>query len=136
MTEEKRKILNRIDELIDKRKTEMLKSLPSIHEIDDGIIIRFFTDWDDCVNNIKYKRIVNMNNSDDIVIFYFVPKGAVVQLAKRDYIRCLACLSGRFELKFSGKTHILTGFNKICLDTNEFEGIALDDTYILTSSKS
>ena len=135
MSEEKKLILKKIDELIDKRKSELLKSLPSIHEIDDGFIIRFFTAWDDCVNNIKYKRILNVDDSEDMVIFYFLPKGAVVELKKRDYIKCLACLSGRFELKFSGKTEILTGFKKICLDTDEFEGVALEDTYILTSNK-
>ena len=86
MTEEKRIILEKIDELIDKRKTELLKRLPSIHGIDDGIIIRFFTDWDDCINNIKFKRVINDDNSDDVVIFYYLPKGAVVKLEKRDYI--------------------------------------------------
>jgi len=135
MSEEKKLILKKIDKLIDKRKSEMLKSLPSIHEIDDGFIIRFFTAWDDCVNNIKYKRILNEDNNEDVVIFYFLPKGAVVELKKRDYIKCLACLSGSFELKFGGNTHILTGFKKICIVGDEFEGVALEDTYILTSNK-
>lgn len=135
MSEEKKLILNKIDRLIDSRKSEMLKSLPSIHEIDDGFIIRFFTAWDDCVNDIKYKRILNDDNTEDITIFYFLPKGAVVEIKKRDYIKCLACLSGTFELKFNGNTHILTGFKKICMDVDEFEGIALEDTYILTSNR-
>ena len=135
MTEEKRIILEKIDELIDKRKTELLKRLPSIHEIDDGIIIRFFTDWDDCINNIKFKRIIDENRPDDIAIFYFIPKGAIIELKKRDYIHCMACLSGRLEIRYSGDTHILTGFKKICLDTDEFEGVALEDTYVLTSNK-
>jgi hypothetical protein len=135
MTEERRLILDKVDELIKKRTTELLKSLPSIHAIDDGIIIRFFTGWDDCVNNIKFKRIENDNDSDDIVIFYFIPKGAVIDLKKREYISCLACLSGKVEIKYSNKTHILTGFHKLVLDTDVFEGIGLEDSYVLTSSK-
>jgi len=135
MTEEKRIILDKIDELISKRKAELLKSLPSIHEIDDGIIIRFFTDWDACINDIKYKRIINDANSGDTTIFYYLPKDAIIELKKRDYICCMTCLSGKIEIKFNGKTEILTGFKKICLDSDEFEGVALEDTYVLTTNK-
>ena len=135
MTEEKRIVLDRINELIDKRKAELLKGLPSIHEIDDGIIIRFFTDWDDCINNIKFKRIYDDKNPDDISIFYFLPKDAVIELKKRDYIHSVACLSGKLELTIDGIKNILIGFKKISFDTDEFQGIALEDTYVLTSNK-
>lgn len=135
MTEEKRIILDKIDALIDKRKAELLKSLPSIHEIDDGIIIRFFTDWDDCINNIKFKRIIDEKNPDDVNIFYFLPKDAVIELKKRDYIHSVACLSGKLELNIDSVSHMLTGFKKISFNTDEFQGLALEDTYVLTSNK-
>jgi len=134
MTEEKRIILERIDVLIDKRKAELMKHLPSIHEIDDGIIIRFFTEWDDCTNNIKFKRIIDNKRPEDITIFYFLPKDAIIVLKKRDYIHCVSCLSGKLELDINGEKSILTGFKKICFDTDEFQGVALEDTYVLTTN--
>jgi len=135
MTDERRIILDRVNALIDKRKAELLRGLPSIHEIDDGIIIRFFTEWDGCVNDIKYRKIIDENNPDDINIFYFLPKGAVIELKKRDYIHSIECLSGRFELNIDGESKLLTGFKKISFNTEEFQGIALEDTYVLTSNR-
>jgi hypothetical protein len=137
MSEEKQIILKKIDELIDKRKADLLKCLPSIHEIDDGIIIRFFSEWDNCDTNelIRFKKIVDADRPEDITIFYFLPKGAIVVLKKRDYIHCVACLSGKLELDIEGKKTVLTGFKKICFDTDEFQGIALEDTYVITSNK-
>lgn len=134
MTEEKRLILEKIDRLISKRKSELLKGFPSIHEVDDGIIIRFFTEWDDCVNNIKYKRIIDENKPTEISIFYFLPKGAIIERGKKDYIKCIICLSGKVEIIEENQTRILTPYKKICLNSNEFHGIALEDTYALTSN--
>jgi hypothetical protein len=137
MTEEKKIVLDRINELIDKRKAELLKSLPSIHEIDDGIIIRFFTDWDNCDTNelIRYKMIVDDEKPEDTTIFYFLPKGAIVELKKREYIHCISCISGKLELNIEGTVHYLTAFKKICFETDEFYGVALEDTYVFTSNK-
>ena len=61
MSNERKLILEKVNMLINKRKAELLKRFPSIHEVDDGIIIRFFSEWDDCVNNIKYHKIINEN---------------------------------------------------------------------------
>jgi len=135
MTKEKREILDKVNELLDKKTEELLREFPYIHEIDDGIIIRFFTNWDDCINNIKFKRILNNDNPDDITIFYFLPKGAIIELKERDYIHCVACLSGKLELKIGEVTELLTGFNKVCFDTDKFEGVALEDTYVITSNR-
>jgi hypothetical protein len=136
MTPERRAILDKVNELIDKRKKELLDQFPSIHEIDDGIIIRFFTDWDNCVNNIKYKKIIDDTKPEDIVIFYFLPKGAIIELKKRDYIRCISCLSGKLELIINNKVICLTGFKKFCFDSDEFQGVALEDTYVLTTNRA
>lgn len=135
MSEEKKIVLKRIDELITKRKSEMLKSLPSIHEIDDGIVIRFFTEWDECANDIKYKRLIDDRNPDDISLFYFLPKGAIIERKKRDYIKCLGCLSGKIEIIEDDNTQILSAFKKICLEGDEFHGIALEDSYVITSNQ-
>ena len=136
MTPERKAILDKVNELIEKRKKELLKAFPSIHEIDDGIIIRFFTDWDNCHTNdlIRYKKIIDDNKPEDITIFYYIPKGAEIKLIKREYIKDMACLSGKLELNLNGVVQYITGFKKICLDTDEFEGVALEDSYVLTTN--
>ena len=134
MSNEKKLILEKVNMLINKRKVELLKRFPSIHEVDDGIVIRFFSEWDDCVNNIKYHKIINENNSEDITIFYFLPKGAILELKKREYVKTISCLSGKLEINTNGTITYLTGFKKLCLDVDEFEGVALEDSYVLTTN--
>ena len=46
----------------------------------------------------------------------------------------MACLSGKLELNLNGVVQYITGFKKICLDTDEFEGVALEDSYVLTTN--
>lgn len=134
MSDEKKKILEKVNELINKKTIELIKQLPVIHEVNDGIIIRFFTEWDSCVNDIKFKRIVNTNKPNEIAVFYYLPKGSVIELKERDYIHCMTCLNGKLELKFDGKTEVLGSYSKLCLDTDTFEGIALENTYVLTTN--
>lgn len=137
MTHEKRIILNKIDRLISKRKTELLKDLPSVHEIDDGIVIRFFTEWDNCDDNndIRFKKINNLDNPDEIVYFMFLPKNAIFDLMKRDYIGCISCLSGKLEINIDNKIRMLENYSKICLESDVFQGKALENTYIITTNK-
>lgn len=137
MTHEKRTILNKIDRLISKRKTELFKELPSVHEIDDGIVIRFFTEWDNCDNNndIRFKKINNLDNPDEIIYFMFLPKNAVFDLMKRDYIGCISCLSGKLEINIDNKIRMLENHTKICLESDVFQGKALENTYIITTNK-
>lgn len=136
MTEEKKKILDKVNELIEKRKIELLKKLPVIHEVSDAIIIRFFTKWDNCDTNdeIKYRRVTNKDNPEDITIFYYLPKGAYIALKKRDYIRCITCLNGILELEVNGKTVYVSELEKIMLDSSEWHGRALENTYVVTTN--
>ena len=134
VTNERKEILDRVNALIDKRKVELFKRLPSIHEIDDGIIIRFFTGWGECNDNknIRFKKIINEDNPEEILIFYYLPKGTIIELKKKDYIKSIVCLSGKLELNIEGKKSNLNGFKKISLESNEFQGIALENTYAIT----
>ena len=137
MTEEKKILLDKIEYLINKRKSDLIKELPDVHEVSDGIIIRFFGGWDNCEGNdvIKYKSIKNLNNSDETVRFFYLPKNTVIDLKKRDYIKCITCLNGKVEININGEITILNDFNKICLDNNEFHGKALENTYLITTDK-
>jgi hypothetical protein len=138
MTDEKKQILDKINRQIHKLRNEMLNRLPTIHEVNDGIIIRFFTDWNNCDDNnkIRYKRIVNLNKSDEKVIFFFIPKGTIFERKKRDYIGSIICINGNLELEIGDKTMFLEGYTKICLEDNEFYGKALENTYLITTNKA
>jgi hypothetical protein len=134
MTTEKKELLAKVNELINKRKKQLLEKLPSVHEVEDGIIIRFFAEWDNCVNDIKYKRIINVDKPDEIVIFYYLPKGAYFELKERDYISCITCINGCLEIICNDNTRILEPQTKMCLESNHFEGRALENTYVVTTN--
>ena len=137
MTTERKELLAKVNELINKRKKQFLEKLPSVHEVEDGIIIRFFAEWDNCDSNesIKYKRIINVDIPEEIVIFYYLPKGAYFELKERDYISCITCLNGTLEIICNKKIRVLGPHTKMCLDSNLFEGRALENTYVVTCNK-
>lgn len=136
MTEEKRKILNKINELIEKKKDEMIKQLPLVHDVDDGIIIRFFTKWDNCEDNetIKYKKIPNLDNPNESIVFFFVPKGAFFDLKQHFYIGCITCLNGKIDITANNITRVLENATKICINSDEVQGLAHENTYLITTS--
>ena len=136
MTEEKKIILEKIDYLITKRKAELLKGLPSIHEIEDGIIIRFFTDWDNCDDDdkIKYKKIINVDKPDESVVFFYIPRDSKFQLKQRFFIGDMTCLEGKMEVTADNKTRLLEGQSKMSVDSDEVIGKAIKNTYVLTTS--
>lgn len=135
MTTERKELLAKVNELIDRRKKQLLDQLPSVHEVDDGIVIRFFAEWDNCDDNevIKYKRIAT-DNPNEVVLFYYLPKGAYFELKERAYISCIVCLNGCLEIHVNNETKIVNANHKICLDTYFFEGRALENTYVVTTN--
>ena len=136
MTEEKKILLDKINHLLIKRTSELLKELPDVHEVDDGIIIRFFTDWDNCEDDdtIKHKIVKNLDNPDESVVFFYLPKYSVFDLQQRFYIGCLTCLNGKIEIEANNKIRILENNTKICIDSEEVRGRALENTYLVTTS--
>lgn len=133
MNEEKQIILKRIDELINKRKTEMLKNLPSIHEINDGIIVRFFTKWDNCIDDseIKFKKIES-DNPNETIMFHYLPKGSDFDLKQRFFIENIICLSGKMDVFVNGETILVENYRKICINSNNIGGKVYENTYLLT----
>ena len=135
MTTERKELLAKVNELINRRRKQLLDKLPSVHEIDDGIIIRFFMNWDNCNENnyIKYKRIINVDNPDEILLFYYIPQGAYFEMRERNYIKCITCLNGSLEIITDKRIRLLEQHTKMCLESNTFEGRALENTYLVTS---
>lgn len=137
MSEVKKNLLKKIESLINKRSEDLLSRFPYVHEIDDGIIIRFFNNWSEFGTNpeIKYRKIINEENPEDITVFWFLPKGNEFSLELKNNIGCISCLSGELEITVNNEVRNLMPFKKICLNTNEFRGKAICDTYILTSNQ-
>ncbi len=135
MTEEKKIILDKIDALIDKRKAELLKGFPSIHEIDDGIIVRFFTDWDNCDddNEIKFKKLQN-DDPDESVVFWYLPKGSSFDLKQRFFIGCMTCLNGKIDVDIDGKIISFEGYQKKCINSEDVKANVFENTYLITTS--
>jgi len=133
---EKQKVLNKIDNLLAKRTAELLKELPDVHEVDDGIIIRFFTEWDNCADDdkIKYKKIENEEFPDESVVFWYLPKGSGFELKQRFYIGCVTCLNGKIDIEFDGKIKHLRGYQKICVNSEDVVGRVHENTYLMTTS--
>lgn len=137
MTTERKELLVKINQLIDKRKKELLDKVPSVHEIDDGFIVRSFLQWDvaDYNDTVKLKKLYNVDNPNETIMFYFLPKNTYIELRKRDYIYNIICLCGKLELNFDGTTKIIDGYTKTFIDTDTFDGYVFENTYIVTTSK-
>lgn len=137
MTEARKQILDKVNYLIEKRKEELLNLLPDVHEVNDGIIIRFFGEWDNCNDNesIKYKKIPNIDDPDEIVFFFYLPKGAYFDLRKRNFISHMTCLNGKLNVKCENEVRILNAYSKINLNSNMFEGYALENSYVVTTNR-
>jgi len=138
MTEEKQIVLNKIDRLLTKRTTELRKELPDVHEVDDGIIARFFGEWDNCEDDdaIKYKKIINYDDPDESVVFFYIPKGARFELKQRYFIGCITCLNGAIDFNTPDGIKFLENYSKICVNSDEVTGKAFENTYlVITSNK-
>jgi hypothetical protein len=136
MNEERTKLFNKVNELIDRRKLELLEQLPDVHEIDDGVIIRFFAKWDNCkdTNEIKYKKLENSDDPDESLVFFYIPKDARFELKQRYYIGCMVCLSGKMEITANNETRVIKSYSKLCLHSADVQGIAYENTYVLVVS--
>ena len=136
MSKEKKILLDKIDYLINKRKSDLLHELPDVHEVDDGIIIRFFGEWDNCDDNndIKFKRIINHGNLDESVVFFYIPKGACFELKQQFYIGHITCLNGLIRLTSNSENQVLRSYEKILLNADDVKGEAFENTYLITTS--
>jgi hypothetical protein len=136
MTEERRALLEKIHKQIKSRISELIEDVPDIHTIDDGIIVRFFVDWDECIdkNGIRYKILNSVDDPDESVVFFFLPENAEFKLLQRFYIGAMTCLSGEMEVTVGDEIKTLKGYSKIVVNSDDVGGKALKNTYLLTTS--
>lgn len=136
MTEEKQIVLNKIDALLAKRTAQLLEELPDVHEVDDGIIIRFFAEWDNCEDDaaIKYKKIPNLDKPEESVVFFYIPQGSKFELDHRYYVGCITCLNGAIDITTNNETKLLENYSKMCFHSDDVKGIAYENTYLIVTS--
>lgn len=135
MTEEKQKLLDKINNQIQKKKNDLLNALPIVHSVEDGIVIRFFLDWEHCEENkkIRYMKI-DCDDPHEVRYNFFLPKGTILDIKKREYAGCITCLSGELELDVNGKVVHFYSHTKKCLDSDIFQGRVIKDSYIVTEA--
>lgn len=135
MTTEKKEILKKINNIIDFRIKELLNKLPNFHTIDDGFIVRYFTEWDYCDNNnnIKYKKIKNSDYPNELSYFFFIPKDATFDYDDKE-VKQITCLSGGLLLDTEKKFIEIKPYTKNEININKFSGRALENTYLVASN--
>lgn len=138
MYNDRQKIINEIKDSINKKKNRLLNQLPVVHSINDGIIIRFFDNWNNSIHNdnIKYIEIVDDKNPDQKTYYFFLPKGSIFDIKKHDNIENIICLEGKVQLHYNQSSQILNSFNRTTIPPHTSHyGIALNNTYLVVSSK-
>lgn len=136
MIPELKEAFEKAKKIIYEKKELMVDSLPVVHELDDGIIIKFFSKWEDSeYDGVKIKKISNLNNTDEKIFLGYMPKGIKMRARSNDYEECFILLDGQISLDVEGDIKILDSFTKICIDSNtKFSGEALKDSYFIIVS--
>ena len=128
MNDNRKIILNKIDQLINKRQSELLNESPIIHEIDRGIIIHSFNKWYDD-DNFRSRKISNLNSSNSNIIYLYIPKGSYFEQKNHNTITII-CLNGIIELNVRNKYNNLNTYNKIDVNCEPFHGKAIENSYL------
>lgn len=136
MEEEKKILLRKIYNQIAKKRKSLLDKCPSIHKIDDGVVIRFFTSWENCknVDGIKYREILDQENPDKKTHFFYIPKNSIFDVEKNNHYSTITCFNGKLEITVDGKTTIINAYSKHSVNSDRFEGKSLENSYVLTES--
>lgn len=136
MKTQREELLQKISQQLINKKTELLNRLPIIHEIEDGIAIRFFSGWDVCKDNVKIKFKKFTSDDDEILYHFFLPKGTYLDIKKREYAGCIVCLEGHIVLEVNDKFIPILPHTKTCLNNDVYHGKVLKDSYILTRANA
>lgn len=133
MTEERKKIIEKIHDQIKQKKKDLINALPVIHLIEDGIVIRFFSNWEQCEDDSKIRYIkIDTENPNEKKYNFFLPKGTILDIKKREYAGCIMCLTGEMELEVNENLIRLIAPMERCLESDVYCGRVLKDSYVVT----
>lgn len=137
MSTERTNIINDIKNAINKRKEVLLKKIPLVHTLNDGIVIRFFNGWEDSeYSDIKFIEIANSRLEDDKTYYFFLPRGSIFSVKKHEYEETLICLDGKMQLHIEDEVKMMDSFTKHHIPPQKKHyGIAINDTYMLVNRR-
>lgn len=133
MTPELKNAFEEAKRIIFEKKEILVDALPVVHELDDGIVIKFFTDWEDVnTTKIKLRKISSLDDPDERVYLGFVPKGVKINARSNLFMECLILLDGELIIDIEGDIKNMTSYTKICIDANsKYNGEAIKDSYFI-----
>lgn len=134
MTTEKKHLLNKIELLLTKRTTQLLSELPDIHEVNDGIVARFFGEWDNCDSAGVNFKIIDSTDPNESNVFFFIPQDSSFDLTQQYHIGSILCFDGEIEFTVKNEKKIVTSYTKTIFNTDMISGHALKNTYLLVTS--
>ena len=137
MSTERTNIINDIKNAVNKRKEILLKKIPLVHTLNDGIVIRFFNGWEDSeYSDIKFIEIENSRLGDDKTYYFFLPRGSIFSVKRHEYEETLICLDGKIQLHIEDDVKMMNSFTKHHIPPQKKHyGIAMNDTYMLVNRK-
>lgn len=139
VNDEKTRLINEIKDQINKRKNYLLNQLPIVHTINDGIIIRFFDEWEESeYEDVKYIEIENTNDEDEGIktYYFFLPKGSIFDIKEHTNIETMICLEGKMQIHYDDKVKMLNSYSRFTIPENtKHYGIAIQNSYMIVSSK-
>ena len=111
MSTERTNIINDIKNAINKRKEILLKKIPLVHTLNDGIVIRFFNGWEDSeYSDIKFIEIANSILEDDKTYYFFLPRGSIFSVKKHEFEETLICFDGKVQLHIEGEVKMMNSY--------------------------
>ena len=133
MTPELKNAFEKAKKIIYNKKELLVDSFPVVHELDDGILIKFFSGWEITeYKRIKLKRIYSINDSNEKIYIGFVPQGIKIKARSNTYMECLICLDGKLVIDINGDISTLDSLTKMCIHPNTiYGGEAIKDTHFL-----
>lgn len=133
MTPELKNAFEKAKKIIYEKQELMYDSMPVVHELEDGILIKFFSNWEDTnYKDIKIKKISSLDSKTEKIYLGFVPKGIKIKARSNNYTECIICLDGDLLIDIEGDLYNLHPFSKICVSPNmKYDGEAINDTYFI-----
>jgi hypothetical protein len=123
--------------IIYEKKELMIDTFPVVHELEDGIVIKFFSKWEDSVyDNIKIKKIANLNDTEEKIFLGVIPKGIKIKARSNDYMECFILLDGQLSIDIEGDYKMLDPLTKICVEPHKkYSGESYKDSYFVLITK-
>ena len=120
MTPELKIAFEKVKKIIYDRKESLIDVLPVVHELEDGILIKFFANWESMENDeIKFKKISSLDDITEKIFLGYIPEGVKLKARSNEFKECIICLDGNLLIDIEGDITEMTPFTKLCIDSHK-----------------